>query len=253
MRSPLRWPGGKTRAVKKLDAFFPAEFCSFTDPMVGGGSVSFFVSQKYDVPVWVNDTYTPLTNFWKAVAEDSEGLADQARELKETLKDPREHFGVCKEAPEVPINFYYLNRLSFSGLTEAGSFTPTSWDNHFNVSAFARLADAGAVVKDWKITNKDYTECLTDHEDTFIYLDPPYDIDSNLYGKRGEIHKHFHHEGFQKVIGDLKAKVLVSYNAEVKWDNWKVDEFPLTYTMRSRGDYLEEQKKRWEGVLRNYD
>ena len=256
LNSPLRWPGGKTRAVKKLLPFFPEDFCSFVEPMVGGGSVAFFVSQTFDVPVWVNDTHTPLTNFWTAVKEDSNTLADNALTLREALttkEEQKAHFHLCKKQPEDPLNFFYLNRTSFSGLTEAGGFSPTNFNSHFTPNAIQRLREAGAVVKDWKITNKDFTECLTDHENTFLYLDPPYDIQANLYGKKGDLHKHFDHEGFQKVLTDLKSKVLVSYNAEVKWDNWKTDEFPLTYTLNSRGDYLENQKKRWEGVLRNFE
>lgn len=220
--------------------------------MVGGGSVSFHISQHHDVPVWVNDSYTPLTNFWEAVQEDSDALADEVKRWKEEVTDPKAHFKWCRQDPEDPAKFFYLNRMAFSGLTEAGGCSASNWDTHFTYNAIARLREAGTVVKDWKITNQDYTECLTDHEQAFIYLDPPYDIKANLYGKQGSIHKHFKHDWFKKTLTGVKSQVLVSYNAEVEWDGWSYDAFPLTYTMLSRGDYLQEQKKRNEGVLRNY-
>lgn len=257
-KSPLRWPGGKSRAIKKLEAFLPAEFSYLIEPMVGGGSLSFFISQKYEVPVWINDTHTPLTSFWKGVAEDSETLADKAHTLREDLlkqtkEDRKQHFLWCKENATDPLNFFYLNRTSYSGLTTAGTYFEPTIEKSFTTNSIERLRQAGEVVKDWKITNEDFTECLTDDPDTLIYLDPPYRIDSNLYGKNGEIHKHFDHEGFYKVVSDLKSKVMVSYNAEVEWDNWKSDVFPLTYTFRGEDKYMEAQKKRREVVFRNYE
>ena len=258
IKSPLRYPGGKSRATKKLATLFPTEFSSFVEPMVGGGSVSFFVSQNYDVPVWVNDAQTPLTNFWKAVAEDSETLANDALALRKyyfdkTKEDRKAHFQFCKKNAEDPLNFFYLNRTSYSGLGVAGVYFDPTIEGSFTEASCERLRQAGQVVKDWKITNLDFTECLTDDPDAFIYLDPPYKIDSNLYGKDGEIHKHFHHDGFRKSVGDLKSKVMVSYNAEVEWDDWNSYVFPLTYCFRGEHKYSKAQEKRREVVFRNYD
>ena len=37
---------------------------------------------------------------------------------------------------------------------------------------------------------------MTDEKDIFVYLDPPYDIKSNLYGKKGNMHRGFDHDKF---------------------------------------------------------
>ena len=44
-----------------------------------------------------------------------------------------------------------------------------------------------------------------------MYLDPPYFLSSNLYGKRGDHHKNFDHEGLAEVLRN-RDKWLLSYN-----------------------------------------
>ncbi len=49
---------------------------------------------------------------------------------------------------------------------------------------------------------------------------------------------------------------LVSYNSDQlvkdRFKNWNAAEFDLTYTMRSVGEYMREQKNRKELLLFNY-
>ena len=49
---------------------------------------------------------------------------------------------------------------------------------------------------------------------------------------------------------------LVSYNSsnlvKERFDGWNAGEFDLTYTMRSVGEYMREQKGRKELLLYNY-
>lgn len=91
---------------------------------------------------------------------------------------------------------------------------------------------------------------------TFIYLDPPYDIKDNLYGRKGDMHKRFDHDLFSKRMDFTDAHCMVSYNSDQlvkdRFQGWKAGEFDLTYTMRSVGEYMREQKDRKELVLMNY-
>jgi site-specific DNA-adenine methylase len=45
----LRYPGGKSRAVAKMDQYFPdlREYGEFREPFLGGGSVAIHVTKKY--------------------------------------------------------------------------------------------------------------------------------------------------------------------------------------------------------------
>ena len=70
LKTPLRYPGGKSRVAKMLLEKFPSDIKEFREPFVGGGSVALLFSQKYpDIPVWVNDKYEYLYSFWKTLQE----------------------------------------------------------------------------------------------------------------------------------------------------------------------------------------
>ena len=112
------------------------------------------------------------------------------------------------------------------------------------------------LIKDWYITNVDYHHLLGDKEKTFVYLDPPYDIKDNLYGRKGSMHKKFDHDDFAKCCEIYNSEMLISYNSDQlvkdRFTNWNVAEFDLTYTMRSVGEYMRNQKTRKELLLFNY-
>ena len=60
------------------------------------------------------------------------------------------------------------------------------------------------MIESWTITNLSYERMLTDDKDTFLYLDPPYDIKDNLYGKSGDMHKRFDHDQFAEWCDDTQ-------------------------------------------------
>jgi DNA adenine methylase len=90
-----------------------------------------------------------------------------------------------------------------------------------------------------------------------MYLDPPYDIKDNLYGNKGSMHKGFDHDKFVIDCDNNNMDQLVSYNSDQlvkdRFKNWNVAEFDLTYTMRSVGEYMRDQKQRKELLLFNYN
>ena len=66
LKTPLRYPGGKSRAVTKMDQYFPdlRNYVEFREPFLGGGSVAIYISKKYPhLKITVNDLYEPLVNF----------------------------------------------------------------------------------------------------------------------------------------------------------------------------------------------
>ena len=46
IKSPLRYPGGKSRAVKLISSLVP-QFDEFREPFVGGGSVFIYLKQQF--------------------------------------------------------------------------------------------------------------------------------------------------------------------------------------------------------------
>ena len=67
-KSPLRYPGGKTRACKVLDSilrehFTPSSFDTVVSPFFGGGSFEFYLGNTFNYKILANDKFTPLYNF----------------------------------------------------------------------------------------------------------------------------------------------------------------------------------------------
>ena len=85
LKTPLRYPGGKSRACTKMDQFFPdlINYSEYREPFLGGGSVALYITKKYPhLKIWVNDLYEPLVNFWQNLQMFGVELKDQLSELK---------------------------------------------------------------------------------------------------------------------------------------------------------------------------
>ena len=70
------------------------------------------------------------------------------------------------------------------------------------------------------------------------------------------MHKGFDHDKFAADCSACDLHQLVSYNSDQlvkdRFKSWNAAEFDLTYTMRSVGEYMREQKQRKELLLFNY-
>ena len=269
-KTPLRYPGGKSRACTKIGQFLPNMYTyrEFREPFLGGGSVAIYLTKIYpSLSIWVNDLYEPLVNFWKEIQHSGEELYTTLSDLKLKHPNPDSAKGLFLESKKLinsqdksklerAVAFYIVNKCSFSGLTESSSFSAQASDSNFSMRGIEKLTGYQEIIEDWKITNLSYEDLLTDWKDTFIYLDPPYDIKDNLYGKSGEMHKKFDHDKFAKDCDDHTADMMISYNSSQliknRFKNWNAVEFDLTYTMRSVGDYMSDQQTRKELLLLNY-
>ena len=270
-KTPLRYPGGKSRALSKLFQFIPdlKDYAEFREPFLGGGSVAIEIGKRYPhIDIWVNDLYEPLYNFWKVLQSDGQKLRDILIQLKQRHSDPgsaKQLFLDAKDYLAKPVgnsidravSFYVVNKCSFSGLTESSAFSKQASESNFSVNGIEKLPEYSLMIKKWKITNLSYEHMLSDEEETYIYLDPPYEIKSNLYGRKGDMHKGFDHDEFATICDKSTSPILISYNSSQlirdRVDGWTAAEFAHTYTMRSTGCYNKEQASRKELVLINYE
>lgn len=270
LKTCLRYPGGKSRAVAKMDPYFPdlRNYEEFREPFIGGGSVAIHITKKYpNLKIWVNDLYEPLVNFWKNLQSSGDNMKDLLSDLKSKNNTPDKARVLFNDA-KVSINdknrndleravaFYIVNKCSFSGLTESSSFSPQASNSNFSIRGIDKLPEYSKLISNWKITNLSYEFLMEEGENAFVYLDPPYDIKDNLYGRKGSMHKGFDHDKFATDCDACNLYQLISYNSDQlvkdRFKNWNAAEFDLTYTMRSVGEYMREQKTRKELLLFNY-
>ena len=152
-KTPLRYPGGKSRACKKMEPFFPdlRDYDVYYEPFLGGGSVALHITKKYPkLKIVVNDLYEPLYNFWLHLQCNGEYLHQALKDIKSRHPDrasARDLFIQAKEKlsdeetldQERAVAFYIVNKCSFSGLTESSSFSEQASDANFSMRGIDKL------------------------------------------------------------------------------------------------------------------
>lgn len=234
-KSPLRYPGGKTRACRVLDEILQTHFetqniTTIVSPFFGGGSFEFYLQNKYNWCIHANDKFRPLYAFWNTCKEDTQSLCDSLYGLcgkvdKERFTEYRNTILEDNEEKTQATKFFVINRCSFSGATLSGGFSQQSSQNRFTTSSVDRIQKLN--LSKVCFSNEDFTTFLSnvagnlseDSEDTvgvFVFLDPPYYLEkkSRLYGNKGNMHDEFEHTTLYNSICSMPKNVhwMMTYN-----------------------------------------
>ncbi len=223
-KSPLRYPGGKTRACKPLDAilidnFELCDFDNIVSPFFGGGSFEFHLQNKYNLNIIANDKFTPLYNFWNVCKKRKNILCSKLYKnignlSKEKFLELRRKIMNEKNKMNQALYYFIINRCSFSGATLSGGFSPESSTKRFTKSSIDRVKQLN--LSKFTISNEDFEEFINENGDNsknLIFADPPYYLEkkSKLYGNNGDMHENFDHKRLFKCIS-TKKNWLMTYN-----------------------------------------
>jgi DNA adenine methylase len=214
VRSPLRYPGGKSRAVKIISKYIPKGTKEMCSPFFGGGSFEISCAQN-GIRVYGYDSFQPLVDFWQILLNDPDKLADSVERYrplrKERFYELQKVQLESKNKLERATLFFVLNRSSFSGSTLSGGMATGGNDNNprFTKSSIERLRRFR--LKSLSVELADFKKSILSHKNTLLYLDPPYLIRSKLYGRKGDLHRGFDHEGLAKILKN-RDKWILSYN-----------------------------------------
>jgi len=268
LKTPLRYPGGKSKAIPTLAPLLPSTLKHYREPFIGGGSMAIYVAQAYpSADIWINDLYVPLYNFWVQLRDNGEELSETIYKKKsDIINDDDAHLKLFTEIAESideqtgvdqAVSFFIMNKCSYSGLTQNSSFSVTASRANFSLVGAEKLKKFSNLIQNWKITNIDYSNLLGgEDDDTFIFLDPPYDIKDFLYGKDREMHKSFDHERFAEEVYKIKNKFMITYNVNERllelYKNYECSEFDLRYSMVHRGDKGTKDNVKKELLVTNY-
>lgn len=222
IKSPLRYPGGKSRAVGYLYKFIP-QYEELREPFLGGGSFSFYCVQKNPyAKYYAGDINYDLYCLWKELGSNKDGLIGEILRVKEKYANGRELFRELVAKRKQPlsdfqraVDFFVLNRITFSGIVDSGGYSEQAFKKRFTISSIERLKQAYEVIKHIEFSPKDYTDLLyREGKGVFIFLDPPYysTTQSRLYGKNGYLHVGFNHEVFFENLKQCKHKWLITYD-----------------------------------------
>jgi DNA adenine methylase len=227
VKSPLRYPGGKSKALAQIMARLPPDFAEYREPFVGGGAVFIHLRRwRPALKMWINDLNFDLFCFWKEAQKDAARLAARIAAVKSEKSDGRALFESLRAGDatalsdfERAVRFFILNRITFSGTIEAGGYSQQAFERRFTDSSIARVAALHEALQDVRVTNLDYRDVVReDGERTFIFLDPPYfsATKSRLYGKSGVLHTTFAHDEFAQAMAACRHSWLITYDDSPK-------------------------------------
>lgn len=256
-KSPLRYPGGKTRACKKLETIMKEhfdidEFDNLISPFFGGGSFEFHLQNNYHLNIIASDKFTPLYHFWNVCKMDKEHLcAELSKKIdlidKKEFTDLREKIMEEKNALNQSIMYFIINRCSFSGATLSGGFSLEASKKRFTTSSIERIKQLD--LRQFIIYNLDFEDFMNVNQDTknLMFLDPPYYLEkaSTLYGNNGDMHDTFDHETLYKCLSTKKNWFMTYNNCEYIKDLYK--DFKIIETSWSYG--MNKSKKSSEIVI----
>ena len=250
-RSPLRYPGGKQRAAKRIADFFPSDRpLRIASPFFGGGSVELELASRGHTIVG-SDFFAPVAAFWQQLKNNRDDLHSVAMEwkprmnkvqfyklqeqLRQELAQPKPCF------KRLAWLFFVINRSSFSGATLSGGMAT---GDRFNANAVNRLLPVD--LSNIEVRHGDYWNQLFDRKRRrfrfdAVYADPPYCLEvSKLYGDQGSTHESFDHERFAKHMNWCSAqgaRVVISYNdcptVRELFKGWNFRDISWKYGMNS--------------------
>jgi DNA adenine methylase len=247
LKSPLRYPGGKSRALKQIESQLPlsvlggagkaepegreegagGEVLEYREPFIGGGSVYLAARSWFPCPergYWINDINPHVAAFWQTMHADPTRCMEMSiKDYKANWKNGRGLYKHCLAGLSLPKSaeweratwFFVLNRITFSGLSESGGYSERAFRERFTTSSIDRLTALRGHLTNTRITSQDFEQVVSAPGDgVFIFLDPPYmrQGGSKLYGRNGDLHVGFDHHRLAATLKATPHKWLMTYD-----------------------------------------
>jgi DNA adenine methylase len=266
IKSPLRYPGGKQKALRQIIPYIPENIGEYREPFIGGGSVFLAIQQLFAEKIdkyWINDLNFDLYCFWVSAQNEIKSMVEQVYKIKQKNTNGRELYNYLTADDsslsdfERAVRFFVLNRITFSGTVDSGGYSQQAYEKRFTNSSIERLLKLSSCLASVQITNDDYETLLfTEGENVFIFLDPPYLMakKSKLYGRKGFLHTSFDYERFAKSMKNCPHKWLITFDdsPEIRqlFHFADINEWTLQYGMNN---YKQPSaKKGQELFIKNY-
>ncbi|MBY7649123.1 MAG: adenine methyltransferase [Candidatus Liberibacter europaeus] len=185
IKSPLRCPSGKSRAVSQIiDKIYPKRitcplltFCCWWLNRIG-------TSKQRNYGLCITDAFEPLVHFWQVLLKNAPYLAEVVRQYEQMTPNMfynlQKTFFALNDSVEIAAAFFALNRSSFSGTTLSGGMS--LGHPRFTQSSIEKLKEFSA--KNITVDLADFKISIARHANDFLYCDTPYLIPQKLYGKK---------------------------------------------------------------------
>lgn len=204
MKPFLKWAGGKTQLLEKINQELPNDinrYSRYVEPFIGAGAVFFkFIKEDKFEEYIINDINEKLINLYIVIRDNLEEFIIEISKLKEEylalddvgkselFYDIRDRFNRNEEGNvKLAVHFLFLNKTAFNGLyreNSKGEFN-VPWGKYKNPAFFdeGQLTEISRLLNlknnegkyRVKILNRKFEElyeCI--NSKTLVYMDPPY-------------------------------------------------------------------------------
>lgn len=243
-QSPLRYPGGKSKACKILNDILSQNFDIskyeyIISPFFGGGSFEFHIQNTYNKKIIANDKFQSLYNFWVQCQTNKKQLCAELTQIQERGV-VKEDFLYYRNQIQSSLNlkqaiaYFVLNRCSFSGTTLSGGFSNEASQKRFTFSSIQKIEELNLI--NIKFHGLDFEEFINIYykDNVFIFLDPPYYLTSKLYGNNGDLHEYFDHIRLFNILENKKNWMMTYNNCDfikILYGKFTIIEVDWTYGM----------------------
>ena len=270
----VKWAGGKRQIIDKLKKYIPEEYNTYYEPFVGGGALLFELAPKNAV---INDFNDELMNVYTCI-KDSDKFEKMCKELNHHEAEHSEEYYYKirnidrdrKKYNKLPdykkaARTIYLNKACFNGLYRVNSKNefnvPFGKKEHVNTYEGQNLGIICGYLNfnNVEILSTDFEEAVKSaKEGDFIYFDPPYDSDKNIFTS-------YTNEGFGKEEQERLAKVfkeldsrgcyvmLSNHNTKLINDLYKGYNIHIIEAKRNINSDGKKRGKVEEVIITNYD
>jgi DNA adenine methylase len=185
---PLKWAGGKRWLLPKLrEVWKDYQHYQLIEPFCGGLAIALGLAPQKAI---LNDVNPHLINFYRWLQK---GMVCQTKmeNNEEVYYQYRTRFNDLillnqEEDQEAAELFYYLNRTGFNGLcrfNQQGGFN-VPFGRYKTINYTVNFGAYQPILKHWQFRLGDF-EQLEVSSNSFIYADPPYDVDFRQYSAGG--------------------------------------------------------------------
>jgi DNA adenine methylase len=242
MKTPIRYAGGKTRAIKIISPYLDNE-TKIISPFMGGGSLEVNWAKK-GIEVIGYDLFDALVNFWNVLLNNRKELVEKLKTISPT---PQEYIRIkeilmtwentqemldgwktdhYKRDEVITLDdvtaaaYYYFNHNTsygpgYLGWGSSVYLKQNKWDTMIkNIDKF--------IIPTLSVKQGSFEEVLPNHTEDTLYLDPPYYLEKDkdnkmftgIYPMRNiPIHHNgFDHEKLRDLLKEHKGKFVLSYN-----------------------------------------
>ncbi len=212
-RSPLPFPGGKSRGAKLISSLIPDDVRELVSPFCGAASVE-LAAAGHGIEVYAYDLFPPISNFWRCLAADPGRVADEVKTMAgwgptrfSQVREKRYYLSLDCHYRRAAL-LYWVHLSSFGALGFSGPPDRKHWRQRLTTGKIEQLRRF-RMPPSFHSAERDWQSSLEKHRGVFAYLDPPYITPSRwAYGWQGDHHKNFNHFALREYLGNRDQWIL---------------------------------------------